>query len=79
MDNVPILNLEDTRWRNITDTSDDARRIEFCKCQTQKTYEQLLWPLWNWINTSKPMCAIWIYSPNTTEKIRKLLYMFYTN
>ena len=47
MDNVPILNLEDTRWRNITDTSDDARRIEFCECQTQKNNEQLLWPLWN--------------------------------
>ena len=47
MDNVPILNIEDTRWRNITDTIDDARRIVFCECQTQKNYEQLLWPLWN--------------------------------
>ena len=36
MDNVPILNIEDTRWRNITDTSDDARRIDFVNAKRRK-------------------------------------------
>ena len=36
MDNVPILNIKDTRWRNIADTIDDARRINFVNAKRRK-------------------------------------------